>query len=98
MISCGSTCDAVPYLSKPLFVILFGNYAEDPSRHAWVSVTPWFPFHKDELNIILDYCVRFIWFPKKSRATFGFMSNIRYLMPNYGGQVVKTYLTTMLLD
>ena len=78
-------------------MILFRYDAKDPCCQRWLTISARFSFHQNEFNVVFYNRVRLIGFSEERGAIFNFVIRIRDFMPNDGGQVVKTYLTTMFL-
>ena len=61
-----STGETRPDLLTPLFVVLFGDGAENWRRDLGRSVSARLALHQDKLDVVLNDRVRFVWLPEEA--------------------------------
>src|ERR1700722_15285039 len=80
-------------------MILRGNHTQNLCGRVGRSVPTRLPFHQDEFDVVLNPRIRLVGFSKKTRRTIlNLVRGIRNLVPNDGGQVIKSQLAAMLLN
>lgn len=99
MISRGSAWDIGPNLSEPCFVKRVGNDAHRSLEEFRASVASRFSFHQDELDIVLDNGIRFIWFSEEAGPIArDFEGGVGDFVPDDRREVIEADFSAMFLD
>ncbi len=80
-------------------MLLSGDHAQDPCGQRRAAIPPWFSFHQNEFDVVLDDAIRFIGRSQKaSPIPASLIHRIRYLVPDDRRQIVESQPPAPLLN
>src|SRR5262245_27514898 len=85
-------------LIEPEAMSLLADHAEKANGIRRLAVPARLTLHQNELDVVFDDSVRFIWLPKERRAVLHLEGCIGDLVPDDGREVVEADLPAVLLN
>ncbi len=91
-------CHSIPNLLKPFLIILRRDHAQNSCAILGSSVAAWLPLHQNELDVVLDDCIRLVGLSEEAPAVLYFVRCIGNFVPDDWRQIIEANPPAMFLN